>query len=169
MIYALKYYTRDISRPSKGPYSFIFNTFPKQNRCLNSKVQDKNKLPSLKLPEARIHGCWNCPSSNVNLDNSLKKKCTYFHFSKPIRLIPKPVPRKTSRDVLPCGRRQLAHHTAHDFIVTGLNCRVLWQRDLPLLPKMRRPKLELHVYLPSEKDGAGARSSGKRWNTDGVL
>ncbi|KAG8143049.1 hypothetical protein E2320_000330 [Naja naja] len=124
--------------------------FP-QNRYPNSKDQASWGRNSNKRD-----GCWNCPSSNVNLDNSLKKKCTYFHFSKPIILTPKPVPPcKASHDILQHGRRQLAHRTAHDFIVSGLNCRLLWQRDLPLLPQMRRPKLELHVYLPSEKDGEG--------------
>ncbi|ETE64776.1 hypothetical protein L345_09459, partial [Ophiophagus hannah] len=109
----------------------------------------KREIPRIQI---RRDGC----PSNVNLDNSLKKKCTYFHFSKPIRLTPKPVPPcKASRDILQRGHRQLAHHTAHDFIASGVNCRLLWQRDLPLLPQMRRPKMELHVYLPSEKDGEG--------------
>ncbi|XP_025022480.1 uncharacterized protein LOC112540646 [Python bivittatus] len=142
-----------------------------QNRGLSSQDQEKSKLLSLKVPGARIQprrdGCWNCPSSNMSLDNGLKNKHTYFHFSKPVRLAAKPGrPCKASRDVLQGpkqrGCARVAHHTMQDFTITGLNCRPPWHRDPSLLPQIRRPKMELHVYVPSEK----ARAEVESWDED---
>lgn len=86
----------------------------------------------------------------------LRKKYTYLHFSSPVRLEMKPPPRQVR-----CGFPLKCHQhiqpgSSADPTVQGL---LINGVTVPLgADQYRRPKMEIHVYVPSGKKGADAES-----------
>ncbi|XP_053122910.1 uncharacterized protein LOC128332554 [Hemicordylus capensis] len=125
----------------------------------------KNRnLPFLKLPAGPVHlrggRRWDNPSSNVRASSRLKGKYSYFHFTSPVRLTVKPSLRNSRCDL---QRVRLAalkpfDPAMQDLRVSGMTYRPLPRTD-PSLPQMRRPKLEIHVYIPNGKESIAAESS----------
>uniref|UniRef100_A0ACB8FS61 Uncharacterized protein n=1 Tax=Sphaerodactylus townsendi TaxID=933632 RepID=A0ACB8FS61_9SAUR len=90
----------------------------------------------------------------MNSQSHLRRKYTYLHFSSPVRLEVKPPPRQ-ARCGLPQRNRQhlqlsSAEPTLQDLAINGVT--------VPRSGQYRRPKMEIHVYIPSGKKVADAES-----------
>ncbi|KAH0631165.1 hypothetical protein JD844_005342 [Phrynosoma platyrhinos] len=130
----------------------------------NAEGWKNAKLPSLPflVPPVQPKGSktQNAHSSNAKSRNGLGGKCTYLHFSSPVQLAVKPSPCKPWRDFPPGSKqhgllaapRPLVNPTVQNLMVNGMTC-------VPsLLPQIRRPKTEIHVYVPNGKENTDVES-----------
>ncbi|KAJ6655613.1 hypothetical protein lerEdw1_004965 [Lerista edwardsae] len=103
-----------------------------------------------------------CQDSSSNA----RARYRYVHFSSPVQFAAKPSPCKARYDLSlgpqqPIQRRALrpcADPMLQGLRVSGMTCVPMPRAEASVLPCIKRPKMEIHIYVPKVKEIVDAES-----------
>ncbi|XP_019367773.1 PREDICTED: uncharacterized protein LOC109294040 [Gavialis gangeticus] len=166
-----KWYLRNMLVPR-------YKTFlaQREHSALHSLLK-KTKLPFLKPFPGLL-----CPAGARAQDDcclNQRERCTFVHFSRPMQPLTRTSPSKLrpNRNNLPGGAvehrnrqpaalKHPASAVAQTLRVHGATCLPVPGGDLPVLPQIRKSRMEIHVYIPSGEDGMDCESLDKGFLED---